>query len=374
MTGKTFVSYLFSLLFLTFVQTIKKSTMKIIILSASPNSTATQSIIAAGKKRNHEVKVLDPAYLYLLISDAVNGYDRVYDGYNEKSKPERIILNNVDAVISRIGTNLDYGCSVLHHFKYNLGIFTTQSPEGLLTAADKLLSLQKISSAKIKVPKTIIADNGVHLDFMLEKIGGLPAIAKMLHGSQGIGVIPLFSQAQTVATLQSFYKSKTKLLLQQFIETDLKHAKDIRAIVIDGKVITAMERSSNTDDIRANLSLGGSGKKVYLSDADKTICIEAAKACNLDCAGVDIIKSSDGKTYVIEINGNYGYKVEEVTGDDISTPLIEFCERNVSKTTKQPETKNYSKPEPKEQTTEWNTEASTLLADYREKRKNGTWF
>ncbi len=305
--------------------------MKILILSAAPNSSATKSIIDAGKKRNHEMTVLDPSFLYLLISDAVNGYDRIYDGYNAESKPVRIKLNEVDAVISRIGTNLAYGCSVLHHFKYNLGVFTTQSPEGLLTASDKLLSLQKISAAKLKVPKTIIADNGVHLDFMLDIIGGLPAIAKMLHGSQGIGVIPLFSKAQTVATIQSFYKSKTKLLLQQFIETDKNNAKDVRAIVIDGKVIVAMERSSNTDDVRANISLGGSGKKIDLSDADKQICTDAAKACNLDCAGVDIIQSADGKTYVIEVNGNYGYHVETITKTDISTPLIEFCERNGKK-------------------------------------------
>lgn len=302
--------------------------MNIVILSAAPNSTATKSIIKAGEKRKHKMTVLDPKYLYLLVSDAVNGYDRIFDGYGKDSKPERIKAKDIDAVISRIGNNLSYGASVLHHFKYNLKIFSTQSPEGILTASDKMLSIQKISSAKLKVPKTIIADNGVHLDFMIDQVGGLPSIAKMLQGSQGIGVIPLESKLQTNATMQSFYKSGNKVLLQQYIEAD---SKDIRAIVVDDKVICAMERVAPKNDIRSNISLGGTGKKIELSDEDKDICIKAANSVGLHVAGVDIMKNQDGTTYVIEINGNYGYHVEELTKTDISTPLIEYCEKNYKK-------------------------------------------
>ena len=307
----------------------EKKSLNIVILSAAPKSKSTKSIINAGEKRGHTMTVLNPAYLYLLISESESGYDRIYDGYDKHEIPVRIKAKNIDAVISRIGTNLLYGASVLHHFKYNLGIFTTQNPEGLLTASDKLLSLQKISSSKIKVPKTIIADNGVHLDFMIDKIGGLPAIAKMLQGSQGIGVIPLESKLQTNATVQSFFKNKTKLLIQQYIEGG---AKDIRAIVIDGEVITAMERTAPENDIRANISLGGSGRKIELTDKEIDTCVRASRACGLEVSGVDLMRGVNGNTYVIEVNGNYGYKVEEITKDDISKPLIEYCENNHKKT------------------------------------------
>ena len=310
--------------------------MKIVILSAAPRSSATKSIVKAGIDRGHEMVILNPANLYLLISDTINGYDRVYDGYDEKDKPTRILLKDIDSVISRIGTNLAYGTAVLQHFKENLGIFSTQTPDGLKIVSDKLLSLQKISAAKLKVPKTVIADNAIHLNWMLEQIGGLPAIAKMLRGSQGIGVIPLESRLQTVATLESFYKSRTKILLQQYIEGG---AKDIRAIVIDGEVITAMERTAPKNDIRSNISLGGSGRKIELSEKDKEICIKASRACNLEVAGVDIMKDSNGVSYVIEVNGNYGYHIETITGDDISTPLIIYCEKNGSNKPKNKESK-----------------------------------
>jgi hypothetical protein len=48
----------------------------------------------------------------------------------------------------------------------------------------------------------------------------------------------------------------------------------------------------------------------------------------LEVAGVDIMKGIEGKSFVIEANGNYGYHIEEITKDDISTPLIKYCERN----------------------------------------------
>lgn len=303
--------------------------LHIVVLSAAPKNGATKSIINAGHKKGHKMTVLDPAFLYLLISDIENGYDKLYDGFDSNNQPIRIKAKDIDAVIPRIGKNLEYGCSVLEHLNYNLGIFATQNASGLQVAANKLLSLQRISQAKIKVPKTVIADNPTHVNWLIDRVGGLPAMFKILKGSQGIGVIPLESKNQTNATLESFYKSKTKFLLQEFIDGG---ATDIRAIVIDGKVEAAMERKSNNGDLRSNISLGGSGKKIELSEEEETMCIKAARACGLEVAGVDLMKSiKTQQAYIIEVNGNYGYHIEKITGIDISTPLIAYCERNAKK-------------------------------------------
>ncbi len=299
--------------------------MKILVLSAAPNSSSTKSIVAAGKKRKHEMLVLDPAYMYLLISDAVNGYDRVYDGFNHTMKPERIKAKDIDAIIPRIGANLSYGAAVLEHFNNNLKIFSTQTSIGINIAADKLISMQKISQAKLPVPKTVMGDRAVHVSWMIEQIGGLPGIAKGLTGSQGKTVYPLKDAYQSNVFLKNFFDRKENLLIQKFIDSG---EKDIRAIVINGEVVVAMERTAAKGELRANISQGGSGKKIELSDEDKRICIRAASACGLMVAGVDIMKDKNGDTFVIEVNGNYGYHIEEITGVDISTPLIKCCEQH----------------------------------------------
>ncbi len=304
--------------------------MKIVIISSTYKGNGVQSIIKAGEKKGHTMKVLSHLYLYLFISDIENGYDRVYDGYSSDGKPERIKAKEIDAIIPRIGNGLEYGASVLEHLNNNLGIFSTQTASGIKTATNKLLSLQKISAAKLKVPKTVMANTAAHVNWLVEKVGGLPIIIKTLKGSQGVGVMIGETPMAVNSTLQSLYKSGQRVLIQEFVKTEENGAKDIRAIVIDGKVIVAMERITK-GDFRSNLSLDGQGKKVDLSEKDKDICIRAARSCGLEVAGVDIIKDTDDQTYVVEVNGNYGYKVEKITGIDISTPLIEYCERNYKK-------------------------------------------
>jgi ribosomal protein S6--L-glutamate ligase len=299
--------------------------MKILILSAAPNSSATQSIVNAGKKKGHTMLVMNPANMYLLISDIVNGYDRIYDGTDQLTKPVRLLAKEIDAIIPRIGTNFSYGAAVLEHLNNNLGIFSTQTAIGIKTASDKLISQQKISQAKLRVPRTVLGDRAVHVAWMLEQVGQLPAISKTLTGSQGTGVYPLMDEYQSNVFLENFFQRKENLLLQKFIDGN---SKDIRTIVIGGKVVVAMERTAAKGELRANISRGGSGKKIELSTDDKEICIRAARAVGLECAGVDIMKDSEGKTFVIEVNGNYGYHVKDITKTDISTPLIEYCEQN----------------------------------------------
>jgi ribosomal protein S6--L-glutamate ligase len=302
--------------------------MKILVLSASPRNYATRSIVKAGKKRGHTMVVKDPAFLYLLISDAIAGYDRIYDGKDQINNPVRLSAKDYDAVISRIGKNFSYGCAVLEHLNNNLKIFATQTSTGIKAAADKLISAQKISAAKIRVPKTVLGDRACHAEWMVNQVGKLPAMAKSLTGSQGKGVYLLTDPQQTNIFLENFYSRKEKILLQKFIDGN---SKDIRAIIVDGEVVAAMERTAKPGEVRANISRGGTGKKIELTDPDKDIAVRAARACGLEVAGVDLMKDSHGTTYCIEVNGNYGYELEKITGIDISTPLIKFCEKNYKK-------------------------------------------
>lgn len=300
--------------------------MRILVLATS-NNDAVKSIVRAGEARGHEMVVKNPRWLYLLISDKVNGYDAVYDGLNQDDRPVKLMVSEYDAIIPRLGNNLSYSLSVLEHLNNNLRIFSTQSSPGIRTASDKLISQQKFSQAKLRTPRTILGDEVRHPDWMIKQIGGLPGIAKSITGSLGNGVYILESALQTNVFLLNFAKHKNKLLLQSYINSG-EVVSDIRAICIDGQVIVAMQRTARKGEVRANIDKGGSGIKIDLSDQDKEICIRACNAVGLACAGVDLIKDKDGTTYLIEINGNYGYKVETLTGVDISTPLIQYCERS----------------------------------------------
>ena len=61
---------------------------------------------------------------------------------------------------------------------------------------------------------------------------------------------------------------------------------------------------------------------------DKEFCIKAARAIDLNVAGIDIIKDKTGKTYLLEINANFGFKVQKITGVNIASKIIQFAEQN----------------------------------------------
>ncbi|MBS4060681.1 MAG: RimK family alpha-L-glutamate ligase [Bacteroidetes bacterium] len=297
--------------------------LTILILSTSPHSEATQLFFKAAAKRGHNPVIKNPNNLYLFVSDSENGFDRIYDGSGEMA--ERLVARNYDAIIPRIHSDVNFGVPLVRHFNQNLGIFSTQSASGIRAASNKFETHQKLSIAGIKTPKTIFAKSPKHIKFLIEKIGDLPAIAKTVKGSLGLGVMILKDVEQTNSTMEALYHNQVETLLQAFIDGK---AKDIRAIVVGNEVVASMERTGKKGDFRANVSRGGTGMKIELSEADKELCIKAAKSINLSVAGVDLIKDAEGNSYIIEINAAFGMQIQEITGIDIAGKIIEYIEKN----------------------------------------------
>jgi ribosomal protein S6--L-glutamate ligase len=293
----------------------------IVLATGQPSRHLVDAITKLGHTFEHH----NPDDLYLFISESENGYDRIYNGSSTLENPVRLKAKNYDAVITRIGSNLEHGATILRHLNENLGIYAAQSADGLETASNKLKTTQKLSMRGLRVPLTTYSCNPLHIDFLISKVGGLPAIGKLLNGSQGVGVFILETPQAANTTLESLYRLKANIKIQKFVRAG---SKDIRAIVVGEKVVVAMERTGKKD-FRANLSQGGSGRKVELSETDKEICIRAAKAVGLDFAGVDIIKDEDGKTYVIEVNGNPGTKIISTTGHNYFIDLVEYVTTKV---------------------------------------------
>ena len=287
----------------------------------------SKHLINAIEQRGHTYEAHDPRHLYLFVSESENGYDRIYNASPQMEKPARIKAGGVDAVISRIGADLAHGAAILRHLTDNLGIYSPQDADGLETASNKLKTTQKLSSNGLRVPLTAYAKNPIHIDFLINKVGGLPAIGKLLQGSQGKGVFILETPTAANTSLESMYKLDVGLKLQKFIESG---SKDIRAIVVGDKVVVAMERTGKKD-FRANVSLGGSGRKIELSEEDAQICVNASKAVGLEFSGVDILKDEEGKTYVIESNGAPGTKVINITGHNYFIDLVKHIENKLDK-------------------------------------------
>jgi ribosomal protein S6--L-glutamate ligase len=126
--------------------------------------------------------------------------------------------------------------------------------------------------------------------------------------------------------IEAFHSLKVRIIMQEFI-AEAKGA-DIRAFVVDGKVVGAMKRQAKEGEFRSNLHQGGTASVVRLSAEEKETALRAAKALGLGVAGVDMLQSKRGPL-VMEVNSSPGLEgIEKATGKDIASKIIQYMERN----------------------------------------------
>ena len=301
--------------------------MKIAIISYAENNSATKSIITAGESMGHQMSVFNPNEMAMFISDK-KGYDRLYNK-SSKYEMERVFANDIDAIIPRIGTNILYSTTIIDHLNLNLGIFSTQTGEGLRIASNKLLTLQKCSQQNIPTPKTIYANDPTMIDHYLEMVGGTPVVVKTLSGSKGEGVLLLDSYISAKSTLQALFKQNTSILIQEFIDSK---GCDYRGIVVGERVVASYKRQAQKGDFRANINKGASAVSVTLSQEEQDFCVKSVKTLNLHSAGVDFMRDKNCFR-LTELNGNFGFTIQSVTGVNLGEELINFidCEKSFQK-------------------------------------------
>lgn len=291
--------------------------MKIAILSRNPRIYSTHRLVAAARKRGHSIRVINPLRCYMNITSA-----KPMVHYRDEQ------LNDFDAIIPRIGASITfYGTAIVRQFEM-MGVQAMNESTAITRSRDKLRCLQILSRAGIGLPITSYAHSTKMTKKIIEMVGGAPCVIKLIEGTQGKGVILAGDMQAAESTIDGLRQMKAHFLVQQFIPES--NGQDIRAFVIGDKVVASMMRVAKTGEFRANLHRGGSAKTVELTEAEKTMAVNAAQALGLHVAGVDLLRSSKGPL-VIEVNSSPGLQgIEATTGLDIADMVIEFIEQKSS--------------------------------------------
>lgn len=297
--------------------------MKIAILSRSPQIYSTRRLVEAAELRGHEVVIIDHTRCHLIM---------------EKGKPSIRVkgeeVKGIDVIIPRIGASVtQYGSAVIRHFDL-MGVESILTSTALIRSRDKLRSLQIISKSGVGIPKSVFARHpkSDEVKSLIQEVGGTPVILKLLEGTHGTGVIKADSVSSAKSAVEAFSGIKKDLIVQEFIEE--AGGKDIRAFVVDGEVVGAMERSGQGDEFRSNLHKGGVARAIEIDKKIKSTALEAAKLMGLTVAGVDLLLSSRGPL-VIEVNSSPGLQgIEKATKEDIAAKIIEAAEKKVEKKVK----------------------------------------
>ena len=292
--------------------------MNILILSRGSANYSVKRLKEEAQAHGHKVQVIDYSKCYLTAER-----DKPVVRYKGKE------LTGIDVIIPRISASLTgYGSSIIRQFEMQ-NVFTTTSSIALVRSRDKLRSLQLLAKAGVDIPKTVFVRETADFDDVLEQVGGAPVIIKVARGTHGNGVVLAETRKAALAVMQAFYVEGVNFLVQEFIAESA--GVDIRAFVLNGKVITSMLRQSLDDDFRSNLHQGGDGITVRLTAEERRTAQKAAKAMGLIVCGVDMMRSERGPL-VLEVNASPGFHIEKVTDQSVAEKIIEYVEKNAPKT------------------------------------------
>lgn len=297
--------------------------MHIGILSRNSSLYSTRRLAEAAEERGHEVEIIDH-----LKCDIVIEQDNPKIYYKSKK------IDYLDAIIPRIGASVTfYGAALVRQFEM-MEVFTAVHSQALVRSRDKLRSLQLLASAGVGLPKTVFTNYSKEVKKLIESVGGAPLIVKLLEGTQGHGVVLGPTKKAAESIIEAFHAMKARVIVQEFI-SESKGA-DIRAFVVDGKVVGAMKRQGKEGEFRSNLHQGGSGTLIKLTKEEKNAALTAAKAMDLQIAGVDMLQSNRGPL-ILEVNSSPGLEgIEKTTNKDIAAFIIKYIEKAVEERKKNP--------------------------------------
>jgi ribosomal protein S6--L-glutamate ligase len=291
--------------------------MRIGVLSRRPGLYSTQRLVEAAQTRGHEVSIVDYLRCYM---DITSRRPRVLFAGRELQ---------FDAVIPRVGaTYTFYGTAVVRQFEM-MHVLTANESQAISRARDKLRSLQLLARAGIGLPVTSFAHSIKDISGLLEVVGRPPYVIKLLEGTQGVGVVlaPTLKAAESV--IAAFRQLDANILVQRFVAE--AQNTDLRAFVIGGRVVAAMERVAAEGEFRANLHRGGSARHVDLTEGEAETAISAAATLGLDVSGVDMLRSDEGPL-VIEVNASPGLEgIEAASGVDVAGAIVEYLEHRLQR-------------------------------------------
>jgi ribosomal protein S6--L-glutamate ligase len=203
------------------------------------------------------------------------------------------------------------------------GVPILNPPKALETCVDKYLTTARLASAGIDVPPTVVSQTADDAMAAFEQLGR-DVVVKPIFGSEGRGMLRIADPDLAWRTFRVLERTLAVLYLQRFVPNS---GCDLRAFVIDGSVAASMRRHAQ-NGWRTNVAQGGRSESVRLSDEESRLALQAAEVLRVPVAGVDLLRGTDGRVYVLEINAVPGWRaLAAATGEDIAVRIVRFLSR-----------------------------------------------
>ena len=233
-----------------------------------------------------------------------------------------------DFVIPRVGSSTTYYQKAVFRHLERMGVLFINSSDAIDNVKDKLYTMQILAENNIPHPKTMLVRCPVDVKYVESRVG-FPIVVKSLSGTHGKGVY-LAENKRNFSQLMDMIEQlngRFNIILQEFVSDS--HGKDLRVIVVGGKVIGAMKRESVDGDFRANITRGGEAKPVELDEQMEYLALESTRLLNLDIGGVDLLYDNDGYK-ICEVNSSPGFLgMEKYTDIRVAEQIVMYVKNKI---------------------------------------------
>lgn len=291
--------------------------MHLAILSRNRGLHSVRRLLQESKKAGVPCAVLDPLRFQIAVSGDES--DLFYSGR---------VIPKFSCVLPRIGASITgYGIAVVKQFEA-VGVTVVNSSQSIADSRNKLRSFQVLSQHGVHIPPSILARSGEGLKNSVRALGGMPVVLKLLQGTQGLGVMLVHSQKSLESVLETLWELGQEVIIQKFISTSPNQ--DYRVFIVGSEVVGAMVRTARPGEFRSNVHRGAEARAIDLPASHKKIALKAARALDLEVAGIDLIDSESGPL-VLEANSSPGFEgLERATGENIAAKIVSHMTRKRS--------------------------------------------
>jgi len=202
-------------------------------------------------------------------------------------------------------------------------MLVVNDPRGLRDANEKIYALNFLPY----MPKTFVGASRDRIFEFVKSIGGR-AVIKPLYGAGGAGVLQVFEgdkNARSIVDLLTV-EGRELVMVQEFLP--LVEEGDKRVILLEGKLLGAINRIPRKDDIRSNIHAGGRVEPTKLSAEEKAIVEAVAPRLVKDglyFVGLDIV---GGKLTEVNVTSPTG--IQELSlheNRDVAEDVIAWAEK-----------------------------------------------
>jgi tetrahydromethanopterin:alpha-L-glutamate ligase len=303
-------------------------TIRVVIMS-DEIGWHTRQLQAALRARGAVGRCVDLAACQIDTTAAWHGL--VIPGYG-RELPDAVLVRGIaggsfEQVTKRLG--------VLHALR-ELGVPVYNDARAIERSVDKSMTSLLLHAARIPAPATWATESAAQARriAMHETAAGHALVLKPLFGSQG-------KDLQLVGDVDGVHHQMPDIdaryaglaYLQRFVPPVAAPGFDWRVLVVGGRAVTAMRRVS-THWVH-NVAQGARCESAELEQPLAHLAERAARALDMDYAGVDLIAAASGpRIQVLEVNGVAAWQgLQRVTGFNIAGAIVDdLLDRKMAQT------------------------------------------